>query len=95
MKTATRSEYLTRGRILELLSDEEVASVANAESAERLADGDEYLDLDQLGIGVQIAGAAAAPMGHVLPKKAIHEGTWSKLLNELQRAPGWAATELS
>jgi hypothetical protein len=94
MKTATRSEYLTRGRILELLSDEEVASVANAETAESLADGDEYLDLDQLGSGVQIAGTAATPMGHVLPKKAIHERTWSKLLGELQKTPGWSATEL-
>jgi hypothetical protein len=87
MQKQTRSEYLTRDRILKLLSDQEVASVATAETAESLTDGDEYLDLDRLHEGVQKAGSSATPMGHVLPKKAIHESTWGKLLKQLRTAP--------
>lgn len=86
MQNETRSEYLTRDRVLKLLSDQEVASVATAETAERLADGDEYLDLERLHEGVQKAGTAATPMGRVLPKKAVHESTWSTILKQLGTA---------
>ena len=44
-----RSQYVTRDSILKLLSDDEVASVSTAETAARLTDGDEYLDLEHLG----------------------------------------------
>jgi hypothetical protein len=87
MQNATRNEYLARDRILKLLSDQEVASVATAETAERLTAGDEYLDLERLHEGVQKAGSSATPMGRVLPKKAIHESTWGKLLKQLEQAP--------
>ena len=88
MQNATRSEYLTRDRILKLLSDQEVASVSTTEATERLADGDEYIDLEQLHEGVQKAGSAATPMGRVVPKKSIHESTWGKLLEQLEKTPG-------
>jgi hypothetical protein len=91
MQNAVRNEYLTRDRILALLSDQEVASVATAETTDRLADGDEYLDLEQLHEGVQTAGSSATPMGRVLPKKAIHESTWRKLLKQLARSPSLTA----
>ena len=87
MQNATRNEYLTRDRILKLLSDQEVASVATAETAESLTAGDEYIDLERLHEGVQKAGSSATPMGRVLPKKAIHESTWGKLLKQLENAP--------
>ena len=87
MQNATRSEYLTRDRILKLLSDQEVASVSTVETAERLRDGEEYLDLEHLQAGVQRAGSSAIPMGRVLPKKAIHENTWGKLLKQLEKTP--------
>lgn len=87
MQNATRSEYLTRDRVLKLLSDQEVSSVATAETADRLADGDEYLDLEQLHEGVQKSGSSAAPMGRVLPRKAIHDSTWAKILKQLEAAP--------
>jgi hypothetical protein len=87
MQNATRSEYLTRDRVFKLLSEQEVASVAIAETAASLTDGDEYLDLGRLHEGVQKAGSSAAPMGRVLPKKAIHENTWGKLLIQLETAP--------
>jgi hypothetical protein len=83
MKNDAQTEYIMRDSILKLLSDEEVASVSTAESAARLSDGDEYLDLEQLDHGVRRAQGTATPMGHVLPRKAVHENTWSKILTQL------------
>jgi hypothetical protein len=87
MKTDTRAEYVTRDSVLKLLSDSEIASVSTAESAPRLADGDEYLDLTQLARGVQRAPGPSTPMGHVLPKKAVHEATWKKIVAHLAMTP--------
>jgi hypothetical protein len=83
MKTDNRSEYQTRDKVMSLLSDSEVATVSNAETAEKLADGDEFVDLTQLGRGVQRAGASSIPMGRVLPRKAVQEATWNKILSSL------------
>jgi hypothetical protein len=83
MKSEKRLEYLTRDGILKLLSDEEVASVSTAETAPRLSDGDEYLDLEQLSLGVQRAPRPATPMGQVLPRKAVREATWAAILTRL------------
>ena len=83
LKNDKRTEYATRDSILKLLSDHEVARVSTAETAAHLSDGDEYLDLEQLGQGVQRARGTATPMGRVLPKKAVHANTWSKILTQL------------
>jgi hypothetical protein len=83
MKTDRKTDYLTRQRILTSLTDDEVAKVSNAETAAGLPDGDEYLDLEKLTEGVQRARGTEAPMGRVLPRKAVQEATWSKLLKEL------------
>jgi hypothetical protein len=83
MKNEKQSEYITRDTILKLLSDDEVAKVSTAETADRLADGDEYLDLEHLDQGVQRAPRPATPMGRVLPKKAVHENTWKKIIKQL------------
>ena len=84
MKTTKRSEYLTRNDILKQLTDVEVTHVSTAETAAHLADGDEYLDLDQLERGVQQACGAIAPsMGRLLPKKALPVATWKKLISLL------------
>ncbi|MEI6210337.1 MAG: hypothetical protein WCR06_01800 [bacterium] len=81
MKHDTRSQYLTRNDILKQLSDVEVTHVSTAETAAHLAEGDEYLDLEQLERGVQKACKAIKPaMGHVLPKKAVPAATWKKLI---------------
>jgi len=82
-----RSQYVTRESVLLLLSDDEVAAVATAETAARLADGDEYLDMEQLDQGVQKAHQKKTPMGRVLPKKSIHEKTWQKILKQLPARP--------
>ena len=81
-KNDMQTEYATRDRILQLLSDDEVSSVSTAETAARLSDGDEYLDLEQLDQGVQRAHGTTTPMGRVLPRKAVHANTWSKILTQ-------------
>jgi hypothetical protein len=84
MNNHDREQYLTRDAILNLLSDAEVSSVSRAETAERLLKGDEYLDLEHLDWGVQTAVGATAPMSRVLPKKAVQEETWRKILKYLE-----------
>ncbi len=83
MKNDKRSDYVTRDNILKALSDDEVAHVSTAETAAQLSDGDEYLDLEQLNRGVQRALQTTTPMGRVLPRKAVHETTWKKILEQL------------
>jgi hypothetical protein len=82
-KKDNRSQYVTRESVLMLLSDDEVAAVATAETATRLPEGDEYLDMEQLEQGVQRAHNKKTPMGRVLPKKSIHQDTWNKILKQL------------
>jgi hypothetical protein len=73
---------LERESILKLLSDEEVAKVSRAEDAPRLIEGDEYIDLEDLASGVQLAQATprTAP-GRALPRSAVSEGTWAKIVS--------------
>jgi hypothetical protein len=78
MTTSTRTELLTRETILKLLSDDEVSKVSTAEAAIHLADGEEYLDLERLE-----AGVLTATMGTILPRKAVHAATWTRILQEL------------
>jgi N-ethylmaleimide reductase len=93
-ESPVRSEYLTREAVLRCLTDYEVAQVSTAETAERLDDADEYLDLEHLERGVQRPlGRSRAPMGTVLPRKAIHDLTWFKMLARIADAvaPGGEA----
>lgn len=84
MNSDKRTEYVTRDTILKLLSDEEVARVSTAETAVRLAEGEEYIDLETPDQGVHRAdGGKAVPMGHVLPRKAVHEKTWRDIVSLL------------
>jgi hypothetical protein len=82
MKTDKPGYYITRASIMELLSDAEVANVCKAETTAELPEGDEYLDLERLDQGVSRA-RAGTPMGRVLPRKAVEERTWSKILMQL------------
>jgi hypothetical protein len=83
MKNNHRTENVTRESILKLLSDDEVASVCTAETAPKLAPGDEYVDLEQLARGVQTAPGTGPAMDTILPRKAVHEKSWSKILTAL------------
>ena len=91
MKTDKRSEYATRNSLMKLLTDDEITTVTIAESAACLADGEEYLDLEQLDQGVQQAPGKNTPMGRVLPRKSVHEKTWAKLLLQLPASSAAAA----
>ncbi len=86
MEKETRNDYLTRDKVLKLLTDDEVAHVTTAETKDHLADGDEFLDMEHLSLGVQRAPGAKVAMGLVLPRKAVHEKTWDKILHEITAA---------
>lgn len=86
MASPTRSEFTTRDAVLKLLSDEETARVSMAETEEALSEGAEYLDLEQLDKGIQRASAAAAiAMGGIIPRTAVSEQTWSKIMAHMAR----------
>ena len=71
---------------MQLLSDGEIASVSTAETQTHLRRGDEYLDLEHLQQGVLRADGAVANLSHVLPRKAINEDTWRRILRQLKAA---------
>ena len=86
MTDAKRAEQVARDTVLKLLSDEETARVSTAETASRLTEGAEYVDLEHLERGVQRAkSASAVTMGHVLPRSAVSDETWSKIVAQLAR----------
>jgi hypothetical protein len=85
--------YVTRDAVLKLLSDQENARVATLESAAQLADGEEYIDLAHPERGVLRAQAGEPlDMSHVLPRSALHDDTWSKILHEAHH--GWTSPDL-
>lgn len=79
--TNDNGQRLTRGEILEALSDDEGKAVAAAETADSLQSGEPYLDLARLEQGIRHAGSGSAVrVGPVLPKSAVHGDTWRKLV---------------
>ena len=78
---------MTRDDVFNLLSKGEVANVETANAEAQLGNGDEYLDLQQLQQGVLRAKIGVTPMGHVLPRKAIYEDTWRRILRQLKASP--------
>lgn len=86
METENRQNYITRDNILKLLSDDEVAAVATAETAKRLVDGDDFIDLEHFERGVQQAPQTTTPMGRVLPRKSVPNNTWDKIVAQLAPA---------
>ena len=84
MTNVTRVELVARDSILQLLSDAETASVSTAEAASSLVDGAEYLDLEHIDQGIQRAKTATkVAMGHVVPRSAVSDGTWAKIVAQL------------
>jgi hypothetical protein len=84
MTTPTNAVLFTREHVLQLLSPGELASVGVADT--HLRRGDEYLDLEQLQQGVLRADGAVANLSQVLPRKAINEDTWRRILRQLKAA---------
>jgi len=83
MNDHTITDHVTREDILMLLTDDEVASVCTAETASRPLDGEEYLDLEDLGRGVRSAIGKTPAMGRLLLRRAVHQNTWTKILKRL------------
>jgi len=72
----------TRREILSLLSDDELGAVSNAEQ-QRIPEGDEYLDLEHLELGV-LRAEPATQGKHALPRAAVSDATWLKILTVLE-----------
>lgn len=80
--------YQRRNAVLQLLSDDEIARVSTAETAVRLVDGDDYIDLARPERGALRASASTlVKMGDVLPRSAVSEQTWAKVLLAVHQ--GW------
>ena len=86
MTSLTNPVLFTREDVLQLLSAGELAGVGTADTHTHLRRGDEYLDLEQLQQGVLRADGAVANLAHVLPRKAINEDTWRRILRQLKTA---------
>jgi hypothetical protein len=83
-----KQDYVSRGQVLKLLSDDEVGRVSTAESARRLEHGAEYVDLDDLRRGVQRMDGAVGPiMSHILPRVAVSDETWKRICARLGASP--------
>jgi hypothetical protein len=72
----------TRSEILSLLSDNELGAVSSAED-KRIPEGDEYLDLEHLELGV-LRAAPGTPHKHMLSRAAVSDATWDKILTVLE-----------
>ncbi len=94
MRNQDRNEFFSREAIQRLLSDQELASVSTSETAVRLVDGEEYIDLEHLELGVRRADSSSStvtPMGHVLPRRAVKTDTWREILVRLEERSQAAA----
>jgi hypothetical protein len=81
MTGGLKKNALTRNEILTLLSDVEAARVSRAEDAKALVEGDEYVDLENPGDGVrQVHSGSRVRPGHVLPRSAVSDATWDKVV---------------
>jgi hypothetical protein len=80
-----KKEAVTRQAILALLSDVEVAKVSRAEDSPRLIEGDEYVDLEDLSGGVRQVHAKSPQPSHALPRSAVSDATWAKIVSTLAR----------
>jgi CBS domain-containing protein len=78
---AAAAKIKQRALVIGLLTDAEVAKVSSAEQTDRLVDGDEYVDLTNLDAGVrQMHATSAVEPGHVLPRSAVSDASWAKIV---------------
>jgi hypothetical protein len=82
MTADKRTEYQTRDEILSLLSPAELGAASNAADT-LVPEGDEYLDLEHLELGV-LRADAKTPGEHMLPRTVVADATWAKILNVLE-----------
>ncbi len=89
-KVQTRSDYVTRETILNLLSDEENATLSSVEGTPQLVEGEAYLALEHLDRGGPRANPSAGLPGDLLPQLAVRETTWTAILATLAGFPAVA-----
>jgi hypothetical protein len=82
MRNDQRTAYETRDEILKLLSADELGFVSSAEEG-KIPEGGEYLDLEHLELGVQVADPDTHA-AHMLPRTAVADATWDKILEVLE-----------
>jgi hypothetical protein len=87
MSHDAKKEAITRDAILALLSDVEVAKVSRAEGEPRLVEGDEYVDLEEPSTGVHEVHAHSAGPRKALPRSAVSDATWTKIVAVVGRRP--------
>jgi CBS domain-containing protein len=80
-RAAAAARIKQRALVIGLLTDAEVAMVSSAEQTDRLVEGDEYVDLTNLGAGVrQMHATSVVEPGHVLPRSAVSDASWAKIV---------------
>jgi hypothetical protein len=80
MHTDLKNELQARDGIIKLLSDDDVAKVSTAEASPRFTEGDEYIDLEHLSLGVRLVHSPIGSLEHLIPKKAVNDITWTQIL---------------
>ena len=78
------SELSTRDRVLQLLSEGEFAGVGSDGTETLLRRGELYLDLEHLALGVQRSDGTSTATASIVPRNAIHEDTWRRILRQLK-----------
>src|ERR1700677_1873157 len=80
MDLDAKREVITREGVQALLSDAEEPKVSRAEGESRLVEGDEYVDLEDPGAGVQQVLATSPRPRTALPRSAVSDATWTKVV---------------
>jgi hypothetical protein len=75
MSSDAKKETITREALLAMLSDAEP----------RLVEGDEYVDLEDPSAGVRQVHAKSARPRKALPRSAVSDATWGKIVGLVGR----------
>jgi hypothetical protein len=85
MTLDSKRRAASREEIQSLLSEGEIARVSRAEGDARLVEGDEYIDLEDVAAGVHQVHATSIRPARALPRSAVSEGTWAKIVAAIGR----------
>lgn len=84
MKPDLLTEYRVRRQVVELLSEAESARLEKILSTGILQDGEEYIEVDHVYLGVQRAPAGMLlGRSRLILRRALDTGTWSQLVTLL------------
>ncbi len=85
MARSASSAQIEKEDILALLSDAEIGKVSMAETKKSLAPGEQFVDLDDLGAGVQtVQGTGAPDMHDLIVRSAVGTKTWLNIVERLR-----------